>query len=183
MPFKNSIAGCLSVVALPIRSNIFLMLFLLVQFSQLILEEEVQKESSQGKKILEHLWARGGGGEEIVTELPPHKFVAKFCRDRWEPRTPTVEKLSYLPTCLPACPPHSWLGRQVGRDLLMRVCYNRFFFLIILFYFIFTGPVILMMLGRWGRSFFFFGEISPKFSKFQNEVILQVFILPDVRNF
>jgi hypothetical protein len=30
------------------------MLFLLVQFSQLILEEEVQKESSQGKKILEH---------------------------------------------------------------------------------------------------------------------------------
>jgi hypothetical protein len=158
MPFKKSIAGCLSVVALPIRSKIFLMLFLLVQFSQLILEEEVQKESSQGKKILEHLWARGGGGEEIVTELPPHKFVAKFCRDRWEPRTPTVEKLSYLPTCLPACPPHSWLGRQVGRDLLMRVCYNRFFFLIILFYFIFTGP-----------NFKFTVEISPKsdIKKFQ----------------
>jgi hypothetical protein len=72
-----------------------------VQFLQLILEEEVQKESSLDKQFLEHLWARWGGGEEIVAELPPHKFVAKFCRDRCAPCTPTVEKLSYLPTYLP----------------------------------------------------------------------------------
>ncbi len=43
------------------------------------------------------------------------------------------------------------------------------------------------MLGRWGEVFFFFffGEISPKSdiknSKFKNELILEVFILPDVR--
>jgi hypothetical protein len=44
-----------------------------------------------------------------------------------------------------------------------------------------------MMLGRWGEVFFFFGETSPKGdiqnSKFKNEVIFEVFILPDVRIF
>jgi len=44
-----------------------------------------------------------------------------------------------------------------------------------------------MMLGRWGEFLFFFGEISPKsdikYSKFKNELILEVFILPDVRIF
>jgi DNA modification methylase len=71
----------------------------------------------------------------------------------------------------------------------MRVCYNRFFFLIILFYFywskfqIYSDPDDVGKVGR----IIFFGETSPKSdiknSKFLNEVILDVFILPDVRNF
>jgi hypothetical protein len=68
MPFKKSIAGCLSVVAVPIRSKIFLMLFLLVQFLQLILEEEVQKESSREKKF-SNICERDEEGEKRLSAM------------------------------------------------------------------------------------------------------------------